>query len=131
MKIEKGISLTYSFHFFLTYRQRDHFFFWKMTSNIPPQFRNINAITDNEDLDEKVPSLPKKTLVAAFDLIHPTLEEELLRATEEKEKTQKAIKKVEEERFGMYKYVFYGVSIATLMFFSLKNWFPLIKNPFF
>ena len=130
MKVEKGISLTYSFHFFLTYRQREHFF-WKMASNIPPQFRNINTITDNEDLDEKVPSLPKKTLVAAFDLIHPTIEEELLKAAEEREKTQKAIQKVEEERFGLYKCIFYGVSITTLLLFSFKNWFPLIKNPFF
>ncbi len=102
-----------------------------MASNIPPQFRNINSITDNEDPDEKVSSLPKKRLVAAFDLIHPTLEEELIKETEERERTQKAIQKVEGERFGLYKYIFYGVSITTLLLFSFKNWFPLIKNPFF
>ncbi len=95
------------------------------------QFRNVNVITENDDIEEKTTNLPKKNIVAAFDLIHPTLEDELLKATEEKEKTQKAIQKVEEERFGLYKYVFYGASVATLLLFSLKNWFPLLKNPFF
>lgn len=95
-----------------------------------PQFRNLNTI-DDDDIDEKPSNIPKKNITPAFDLIHPAIEEELLKATEEKERSQKAIQKVEEERFGMYKYVFYGVSIATLLLFSLKSWFPLVKNPFF
>ena len=96
------------------------------------EFRNINTITDNDEGEySTTPALPKKVLKSAFELVHPVLEEEKLKAIEEEEKAKQAIQKVEGERFTLYKYAFYGVSLATLLLFSLKRWFPLVKNPFF
>lgn len=96
------------------------------------EFKNFNRITDNDDGEETTtPSLPKKTLKSAFELVHPVIEEEKLKALEEEQKLKQSIQKVEGERFELYKYAFYGVSIVTLLLFSFKNWFPLVKNPFF
>lgn len=96
------------------------------------EFRNANVITDNDDIDDdRTKSIPKKNLKAAFELVHPVIEEEKLKELEEHNKKTQAIQKIEEDRFKKYKYAFYGVSILSLIFFSLKNWFPLIKNPFF
>lgn len=102
-----------------------------MEKNPKPEFINQNWISTEDDLDTKQSQIPKKPVKAAFDVIHPVIEEELTKQKLELEAVKSSIEKTQGERLEKFKLLFYGTSIAALLFFSLKRWFPLLRMPFF
>lgn len=102
-----------------------------MTSQkVPEFFTNQNYITDDLETAE-APKPPKKNLKSAFDLIHPTFEEELAKKELELQNLKITTEKIQNERFNRYKILLYSVSILGLFFFSYKRWFPLLRGPIF
>lgn len=102
-----------------------------MASSKIPEHVNQNYITDNDEVDINPQQQPKKQLKAAFDLIHPTLEEELTKQQQEAETTRTAIEKAQSERMDKFKLLLYGGSLVGLIIFSYKRWLPLFRMPFF
>jgi hypothetical protein len=99
------------------------------------EFLNQNFISDGSSVDDDIhphnTQQPKKVLKAAFDLVHPELEEKEMKERQEKEAQKLAIEKTQGNRFDKYKIFLYATSLLGLLFFSYKRWFPLLRNPFF
>ena len=95
-------------------------------------FTNQNYITDNDpdEVDTKNTKMPKKTIVSSFELVHPTVEEEIMKQIQTKEQIEASIEKSRKERVNKYTYLLYGASVLGLFFFSYKRWFPLLRSPF-
>ena len=100
------------------------------------KFINADFITDDyvestvSDSSYQKEKLPKKTIAPAFELHHPPTLEATLKQEEMEREKQLQIQKIESERTNYLKYLLYGSGISILMLFSLKSWFPILKNLF-
>lgn len=101
-----------------------------MSQSQIPEYANQNYITDNDDDDTRSMKPPKRQLKAAFDLVHPVIEETTLRELEAQKTLAEKLEKTKKERNDMYTYAFYGASILVLLFFSHKSWFPILRGSF-